>query len=317
MSLLKVEHLIRYFSLKAGLTVHAVDDLSFSLEKGKTLGLVGESGCGKSTVGRAVLRLLDRFPGKSDGKIIFDGQDLNQVDKKVLGEIRKDMQMVFQNPYSALNPRINAGRAVQEPLNIYNIGLKPKRKEVVKDIFKEVGLEEYHMKRYPHEFSGGQRQRICVARALALEPKLIIADEPTSALDVSIQAQIINLLKELQEKRGLSFIFISHDLNIVENVSDDIAIMYLGQIVEHGPADAIFNNPKHPYTHALLSATPVADPDLEKRQVHIEGEVPSPINPPKGCRFHTRCPYKKDDCSSTEPEFKTIDGRLVSCHNPL
>jgi len=314
---LRVENLIKYFNLKDKRVVHAVDDVSFSLQEGKTLGLVGESGCGKSTVGKALLRLLDDEPGRSEGNIWFDDQNIITLGPKELREKRKDMQIVFQNPYSALNPRISAGRTVREPLDIYNVLSKRERIAKVAEIFREVGLQEDHMKRYPHEFSGGQRQRIGVARALALEPKLIIADEPTSALDVSIQAQIINLLKELQETRNLAYIFISHDLNIVENVSDNVAIMYLGKIVEYGPKDTIFNNCKHPYTEALLSATPIADPDIRKTKIELEGEVPSPINPPEGCRFHTRCIYAKPECSTNEPKTITDNDTIVSCHYPI
>ncbi|MFN2340207.1 MAG: ABC transporter ATP-binding protein [Halanaerobium sp.] len=317
-NLLEVKNLKKYFPVKAGIFkrtvdyVKAVDDISFNVKEGETLGLVGESGCGKSTTGRTILRLLEA----TAGQVIFEGKSVMDLDKKEMREIRRDMQIIFQDPYASLNPRMTVTDIVGEPLDIHKLAKnKKERNEKVKEILENVGLGEEYMNRYPHEFSGGQRQRIGVARALAVDPKLIIADEPVSALDVSVQAQVINLLQDLQKEFGLTFLFIAHDLSVVKHISDRVAVMYLGKIVELTDKKELFKNPIHPYTQSLLSAIPEADPRKKKDRIILEGDVPSPVNPPSGCRFHPRCPKAFDLCSVKEPEFKEYgDGHFAACH---
>jgi oligopeptide transport system ATP-binding protein len=316
--LLRVEKLTKAFPLKSGLfsrhthSVHAVDGVDFHVDRGETLGLVGESGCGKSTTGRCVLRLIE----PSSGEIHFEGKDVRSLGADDLRILRRDIQIIFQDPYASLNPRMNVGAIVGEALIIHQL-TKTKRQfeERVVDLLETVGLRADHMGRYPNEFSGGQRQRIGIARALAVEPKLIICDEPVSALDVSIQAQVINLLEDLQEKFGLAYLFIAHDLAVVEHISKRIAVMYLGRIVEMAPAQALYNSPRHPYTEALLSAVPIPDPKVKRQRIRLAGEVPSPIHPPSGCHFHTRCPIAQPCCSSEVPPLKQDDdGHWVACH---
>jgi oligopeptide transport system ATP-binding protein len=291
--------------------VYAVDDINFTLEKGETLGLVGESGCGKSTTGRTILRLIE----PTDGMIAFEGQDITHLDKSAMRALRREMQIIFQDPYASLNPRMTVGSIIGEPLEIHKIAKGSEKEERVASLLQKVGLRAEDMRKYPHEFSGGQRQRIGIARALALNPKLIVCDEPVSALDVSIQAQVINLLEDLQAEFGLSYLFIAHNLNVVEHISDRVAVMYLGQIVELASDEELYKNPQHPYTEALLSAVPIPDPTVKKKRIILEGDVPSPINPPKGCHFHTRCMYKDKICEEVEPEFKDIGGgHWVACH---
>jgi len=317
-NLLEIKNLKKYFPVKAGVFkktvghVKAVDDISFAVKNGETLGLVGESGCGKSTTGRTILRLLEA----TAGEVIFDGKDVLAMDKKELRGIRKEMQIIFQDPYASLNPRMTVADIIGEPLDIHKlVSNKKERNEKVKDILEKVGLGEEYMNRYPHEFSGGQRQRIGVARALAVDPKLIIADEPVSALDVSIQAQVINLLQDLQNEFGLTFLFIAHDLSVVKHISDRVAVMYLGKIVEITDKEKLYEDPLHPYTQSLLSAIPVADPTAKKDRIILEGDVPSPVDPPSGCRFHPRCPKAFDKCSIEEPVFKDYgDGHFAACH---
>ena len=312
--LLKISDLKMHFPIMRGIVfqrqvgaIKAVDGLDFSMVKGETLGLVGESGCGKSTTGRAILQLYR----PTDGHVIFEGQDLTQTKGEDLRKMRRRMQMIFQDPYASLNPRMTVGSIISEPLEVHGIGSSRKeRQERVQDLLKRVNLNPYFVNRYPHEFSGGQRQRIGIARALAVNPAFIVCDEPISALDVSIQAQIINLLEDLQEELGLTYLFIAHDLSVVRHISDRIAVMYLGKIVELADRDALYANPMHPYTQALLSAVPIPDPVIEsKRQrIILEGDVPSPANPPKGCRFNTRCPRVMDICRQQEPAFKDYGG---------
>ena len=322
--LLRVENLKKYFPIKRGIVfqrevgrVHAVDDVSLELKTGETLGLVGESGCGKSTLGRCIIRLLEL----TSGSIIFDGKDISRLSRRALRPMRGDAQMVFQDPYASLNPRKRVGTIIADPLRIHGDSNRRQIRERVRELLELVGLSPEHINRYPHEFSGGQRQRIGVARALALHPKLIIADEPVSALDVSIRAQVINLLDDLQDELGLTYIFIAHDLGVVRHVSDRIAVMYLGKIVEVSPAEELYKRPVHPYTEALLSAVPIPDPEItaQRQQVVLEGDVPSPIVPPSGCRFHPRCKYATEICSQVEPPL--IDhggeGHVAACHHPL
>ncbi len=315
--LLDVKHLKKHFPIKGGVFsktigyVYAVDDINFTLEKGETLGLVGESGCGKSTTGRTILRLIE----PTDGAIYFEGQDITSLDKGAMRALRREMQIIFQDPYASLNPRMTVGSIIGEPLEIHKIARGSEKEERVASLLQKVGLRAEDMRKYPHEFSGGQRQRIGIARALALNPKLIVCDEPVSALDVSIQAQVINLLEDLQAEFGLSYLFIAHNLNVVEHISDRVAVMYLGQIVELASDEELYKNPQHPYTEALLSAVPIPDPTVKKKRIILEGDVPSPINPPKGCHFHTRCMYKEKICEEVEPEFKDIGGgHWVACH---
>ncbi|MGE8206404.1 ABC transporter ATP-binding protein [Heyndrickxia sp. NPDC080065] len=315
--LLKIEHLKKNFPIRGGVfgkkvgEVKAVDDVSFSIHKGETLGLVGESGCGKSTTGRMLLRLLE----PSDGKIIFEGKDITKLSKQEIRKIRSQMQMIFQDPYASLNPRHTIERILEEPLIVHGVKDKTVRKKKVRELLEIVGLNSYHANRYPHQFSGGQRQRIGIARALSLNPKLIIADEPVSALDVSIQAQVLNLLKDLQKNFDLTYLFIAHDLGVVRHISDRVGVMYLGRLVELAESEELYQNPKHPYTQALLSAVPIADVDYIKERIVLQGDVPSPANPPKGCSFHTRCPLAMEKCSIEKPLFNEVEtGHFVACH---
>jgi oligopeptide transport system ATP-binding protein len=322
-ALLEVEHLVKHFPIKSGIlidrqvgAVQAVDDVSFSVAPGETLGLVGESGCGKSTLARTILQLLE----PTSGSVHFQGQDIVGLKGKDLQRLRRQMQMVFQDPYASLNPRKRVSQIVGEPLVLHGEASRSQLKPRVQELLERVGLNPEHYTRYPHEFSGGQRQRIGVARALALQPKLIIADEPVSALDVSIQAQIINLLEDLQNEFDLTYIFVAHDLGVVRHVSDRIAVMYLGKIVEIGPAEEVYSNPIHPYTLSLLSAVPIPDPreNANRKPMVLEGDVPSPANPPSACRFHTRCPYATEICSDVEPELiHHGGGHWAACHHPL
>jgi peptide/nickel transport system ATP-binding protein len=319
--LIEVRHLKKYFPIKKGIMqrevarVHAVDDVSFAVNRGETLGLVGESGCGKSTLGRTIVRLLE----PTEGQILFEGREITHLKTRGLRALRREMQMIFQDPYASLNPRKRVGSIIGDPLKIHKIGTKGERKRRVQELLEIVGLSPEHYNRFPHEFSGGQRQRIGVARALALRPKLIIADEPVSALDVSIQSQILNLLRDLQTEFDLTYLFIAHDLGVVRHVSDRIAVMYLGKIAELSPAEELYDRPIMPYTEALLSAVPVPDPDLAERRERIvlTGDVPSPINPPAGCRFHPRCRYATEVCREVEPPLTAYDGHLAACHHPL
>jgi oligopeptide/dipeptide ABC transporter ATP-binding protein len=314
--LIQVDGLVKHFPLRTGLFqraknwVQAVDHVSFTIREGETLGLVGESGCGKTTVGRTMLRLVE----PTAGKVLFDGRDIFQISERELKDIRREMQIVFQDPYASLDPRVPIGELIMEGLNIHGIGTRQERFEVMLDVLHKVGLEPYHARRYPHEFSGGQRQRIGIARALTLLPKFIVCDEPVSALDVSIQSQILNILKELQAEYSLTYLFIAHNLSVVEHISDRVAVMYLGKIVEMTSRDELFRNPLHPYTQALISAIPIPDPHLKRQRTILKGDVPSPLNPPTGCRFHTRCPIAVGQCSQEEPAFQEVQSdHWVAC----
>ncbi|WP_040212435.1 ABC transporter ATP-binding protein [Clostridium polynesiense] len=315
--ILKVENLKKYFPIKAGVfsrvvgNVKAVDDVSFELKKGETLGLVGESGCGKSTTGRAILRLFD----KTAGNVYFEGQDIFELKREELRKMRPRMQMIFQDPYSSLNPRMSVGEIIGESLLDHNLCKKDEVTDRVLETMERCGLAPYHIRRFPHEFSGGQRQRIGIARALVLKPSFIVADEPVSALDVSIQSQIINLMSELQEEMGFSYLFISHDLSVVKHLSHRVGVMYLGSLVELAPKNELYDNPLHPYTKALLSAVPIPDPTLKRERIILSGDIPSPANPPKGCKFHTRCPYAMDVCKKEVPLYKNVGNEhYVACH---
>lgn len=316
-NILEVSNLKKYFPIKGGLLsrvvghVKAVDDVSFTIKRGTTMGLVGESGCGKSTTGRTILRLIE----KTDGQVVFNGQDVYKLDKKQMRSLRTKMQIIFQDPYSSLSPRLPVGEIIGEAVREHNLVPKDQFDDYVTNIMNECGLQEYHKDRYPHEFSGGQRQRICIARALALNPEFIVCDEPVSALDVSIQAQIINLLKDLQREHNLTYLFISHDLSVVEHISDTIGVMYLGGLVETGETKDIFDKPLHPYTQALFSAIPMPDPNLKRNRIILEGSIPSPANPPKGCKFHTRCSKCMEKCKTEVPQPKDMgNGHVVRCH---
>ena len=315
--ILEVRHLRKCFPMKKTITgkvtkeLVAVDDVSFKLKAGETLGIVGESGCGKTTTGRAILKLHK----PSGGQIIFNGEDITNYTSKQMREIRKQMQIIFQDPYSSLPPRSTVGGILSEPVEVHKIVPKDQIKNYVLELMEKCGLRDYYYERYPHEFSGGQRQRICIARALSVNPKLVICDEPVSALDVSIQAQIINLLKKLQTDMNLAYVFISHDLSVVKFISDKIGVMYLGSMVEYGSKEDIFSNPLHPYTKALFSAVPNPDPTVKSNRIKLEGDIPSPANPPKGCRFHTRCPYAKEICKHIVPEYKQYgEDHFAACH---
>ena len=315
--LLKVRHLKKYFPVSGGAFgkekkyVRAVDDVSFDVYPGRTVGIVGESGCGKTTMGRTILRLHS----VTAGEVVFNGYDLVKMKSRELRKIRPQIQMIFQDPYSSLSPRLNVGEIIGEAVRQHKLVSPSEYKEYVLEVMEKCGLQPQYYERYPHEFSGGQRQRICIARALALRPKLVVCDEPVSALDVSIQAQIINLLKSLQEKDKIAYIFISHDLSVVEHISDEVGVMYLGSMAEYGKTEDIFSRPLHPYTEALFSAVPVPDPDYKMNRIILKGDIPSPANPPSGCKFHTRCEKCMEVCKKTAPRFFEYEpGHFVACH---
>jgi len=314
--LIEVEHLTKFFPVRGGVLqrvhawVQAVDDVSFHIFQGDTLGLVGESGCGKTTVGRTMLRLLE----PTSGRVTFDGVEVFRLKGGEMKSMRRNMQIIFQDPYSSLDPRMPVGESVAEGLRIHRIGTPVERRRLVQDMLRKVGLEEYHARRYPHEFSGGQRQRIGIARALALQPQFIVADEPVSALDVSIQSQVLNILKDLQTEFHLTYLFIAHNMSVVEHISDRVAVMYLGKVVELASRQALFSDPLHPYTQALMSAIPIPDPHVRRQRILLPGDVPSPLNPPHGCRFHPRCPVAMEHCAVEEPRFQEVSpGHSVAC----
>lgn len=318
--LLETKDLRKYFSGKRGLfnlnppVVKAVDDINLTIHKGETLGLVGESGCGKSTLGRTILKLIPM----TSGQVIYNGEDIAAYDKKQMWEMRKRMQIIFQDPYSSLNPRMTVYDLVSAPLEVYGIGSAAERKEMVISILNDVGLDKQYLNRFPHEFSGGQRQRIGIARALILNPEFVVCDEAVSALDVSVRAQVLNLMKKMQQKRNLTYLFISHDLSVVRHVSDRVAVMYLGSVVEIADKQDLYGAPLHPYTRALLSAIPIPDANRKRNRIILEGDVPSAYNPPSGCKFHTRCPYATDRCREEVPALRDMDGgHSVACHFPL
>ena len=316
-TVLEVKKLSKYFPIRGGLLrrvvghVKAVDQVSFSIKQGETFGLVGESGCGKSTTGRTILRLLE----PTGGQVLFEGRDIAQLSRRAMRKVRRDLQMVFQDPFASLNPTMTAGELIEEPLRVHGLYTKAERREKVREMMETVGLDSAYLQRYPHEFSGGQRQRIGIARALSLRPKLIIADEPVAALDVSIQSQILNLMEDLQEQFGLTYIFIAHDLSVVKHISDRVGVMYLGRMVEVAPKKELYGHPAHPYTEALLSAVPVPNPRHKRERIVLSGNVPSPANPPAGCAFHPRCPKAFDRCRQERPELIHL-GRehYVACH---
>jgi len=316
--LLRVKQLVKHFPIRGGILsrvvdkVHAVDGVSFELQAGETLGVVGESGCGKSTTGRCILRLIE----PTSGQVWFEDRDVTAMDKAALRAACRDMQIIFQDPFASLNPRMTVASIIGEALSIHKLAQTPQDYEDrIVSLLETVGLNADHMRRFPHEFSGGQRQRIGIARALAVSPKLIVCDEPVSALDVSIQAQVINLLEDLQEKFGLTYLFIAHDLSVVEHISNRVAVMYLGRIVEIASSRALYTDPKHPYTEALLSAVPIPDPSVKRKRIVLTGDVPNPINPPKGCHFHPRCPKAMDRCRNEAPVLKDLgEGHMAACH---
>lgn len=314
--LLEVQGLKKYFPIAGGIfgrkigEVKAVDDVSFYVKKGETLGIVGESGCGKSTTGRLLMRLIEA----SEGKVVFEDQEITRMSKSELRKVRRDIQMVFQDPYASLNPRHTVETILEEPLIVHGIGTKEERRKRVREMLEVVGLSSYHARRYPHQFSGGQRQRIGIAKALMTKPKLIIADEPVSALDVSIQAQVLNLMRDIQHEFQLTYIFIAHDLGVVRHISDRVGVMYLGRLIELSDAELLYDQPKHPYTKALLSAVPVPDPAIKRDRITLTGELPSPANPPSGCAFHTRCSLCIDICKIARPESVNLNGHSVACH---
>lgn len=311
-NILQVQELKKYYPIKGGGSVKAVDGISFQIRRGTTMGLVGESGCGKSTTGRMILRLAGE---KTGGKVIFDGQDIYSLSPRQMRALRPKMQIIFQDPFSSLSPRLPVGEIIGEAVREHKIVPKEEYARYIDKIMDDCGLQPFHKNRYPHEFSGGQRQRICIARALALKPSFIVCDEPVSALDVSIQAQIINLLKDLQAEYGLTYLFISHDLSVVEHITDTVGVMYLGNLVEYAPTDKLFDQPLHPYTKALFSAIPMPDPAHKMDRVVLEGGIPSPADPPAGCKFHTRCPRCMDICTYTEPAWRQIEPEhFCACH---
>ncbi len=307
--IVEAEHLKKYFHTDGGV-VRAVDDVSFRIDARETVGLVGESGCGKSTIGRTILNLID----PESGRLLFKGKNIYEMDKPARRALRKEMGIVFQNPYSSLNPRMKVLQIVGEPIRTHQGSSGKKLRERVTGLLEQVGLKPEHLSRFPHQFSGGQRQRIAIARSLALDPEFLILDEPTSALDVSVQAQVLNLIRGLQKRKHLTYLFITHDLHVVHHIADRVIVMYLGKIVESGPVETIFDDPSHPYTRALIDAIPNANPLERRKRVPLEGDAPSPINPPPGCRFHTRCPIAERICREQEPETRTMDDRRVACH---
>ena len=318
--LLETKDLSKYFTAKKGLlnrrpsVVKAVDHVSLSVKKGETLGLVGESGCGKSTLGRTILRLIPA----TEGQVLYNGEDILTYDKKKMWEMRRKLQIIFQDPYSSLNPRMTVYDLISAPLEVYRIGTKKERREMVEEILQEVGLDKQYLNRFPHEFSGGQRQRIGIARALILNPEFVVCDEAVSALDVSVRAQVLNLMRNMQQKKNLTYLFISHDLSVVRHISDRIAVMYLGSVAEVAEKAQLYSNPMHPYTKALLSAIPLPDVKKKRQRIILEGDVPSAYNPPSGCKFHTRCPYATDRCKEEIPVLQEVEkGHKVACHRAL